>query len=689
MAVSSKYNSALNQTGYNNLHLVRCLNEFKDQGGSGSFPYNNVDGWGLVSYVNGNTNTNAVYRGADAAYNSSEFDVAVTDIRETNDLHLVIGHVRKASSGASNIEDPHPFVMRLGNVDYSFAHNGGIDKYTLKNLINSSDPQWLVDHTPHSYGHGNWQTDGWPYVVDSEMYFLWIMLNIDQANGNIYQGVHTALNALGSLPNGENWNFVLTDGVDIYAFRDSDTERIDHYLRYMWTPNLDFWGVMSTLPDQEYSYSKDLPNNSFLYLSKAGNAVLFKNFTNDQVGYVKVLKQGWNWVSFPILPSNPCDGPELLSFLTNYGISQVNDKDLNYLYQYQNWDSDFTINNTEMYKILMGSDTPQIYDSNNYAIYGEMRDPSLPNIVNVQKNQEYWIGYTILPSQNIKDAFGPYWDKVKKVYAEDWYYDWGKMERGKNETLPVYSWSTSGKNMKFGKGYKVIFSEDIPSFTWNFPREIVVDAHKKETTQIFNFNEKPNYEAIDVLSIDDATKENEVEIGVFQDGQCIGATVIDQFPLQILAYSNPNGGDLSFQVATSSKSVKKIDTFEIYKNNSFTLGKIHPQEQADTIVKLGRNDFQTVQIPQNVILNKNYPNPFNPTTTISFSLKNIDHVNLSIFNVKGEKIKTLANAKFKAGNYQFNWNGQDNSGKKVSSGMYFYRLKTSSTVQTNKMLLLK
>jgi hypothetical protein len=83
-------------------------------------------------------------------------------------------------------------------------------------------------------------------------------------------------------------------------------------------------------------------------------------------------------------------------------------------------------------------------------------------------------------------------------------------------------------------------------------------------------------------------------------------------------------------------------------------------------------------------LEQNYPNPFNPTTNIKFSIPDESDVNLSVYNILGELISTLVNEKLKAGYYDFNFDGT-----KCSSGIYFYRIKTGSFIETKKMILLR
>ncbi len=86
----------------------------------------------------------------------------------------------------------------------------------------------------------------------------------------------------------------------------------------------------------------------------------------------------------------------------------------------------------------------------------------------------------------------------------------------------------------------------------------------------------------------------------------------------------------------------------------------------------------------------NYPNPFNPTTTISFSVtQNSDFVNLSIYNLKGQKVKTLVNAKLASDFYTYVWDGTNDSGRSVTSGIYFYKMRNADYSKTRKMILLK
>ncbi|HPL23479.1 MAG TPA: carboxypeptidase regulatory-like domain-containing protein [Candidatus Cloacimonadota bacterium] len=88
-------------------------------------------------------------------------------------------------------------------------------------------------------------------------------------------------------------------------------------------------------------------------------------------------------------------------------------------------------------------------------------------------------------------------------------------------------------------------------------------------------------------------------------------------------------------------------------------------------------------------LHGNYPNPFNPETTISFSVKDKGHVKVDIYNVKGQLVKTLVNGNMNAGKHNIVWNGRDNAGNAVSSGVYFYKMNAGKYSSTKKMIMMK
>ena len=93
--------------------------------------------------------------------------------------------------------------------------------------------------------------------------------------------------------------------------------------------------------------------------------------------------------------------------------------------------------------------------------------------------------------------------------------------------------------------------------------------------------------------------------------------------------------------------------------------------------------------PLTYALYENYPNPFNPTTTIRYSLKNAHHTKLTVFNTLGQKIRTLVDETKTTGLHTVQWDGRNNMGEQVSSGLYFYRIEAGSFVQTKRMMMLE
>ena len=101
----------------------------------------------------------------------------------------------------------------------------------------------------------------------------------------------------------------------------------------------------------------------------------------------------------------------------------------------------------------------------------------------------------------------------------------------------------------------------------------------------------------------------------------------------------------------------------------------------------GRTSFQ--KQPSNIVLDANFPNPFNPQTTIRFTLDKSTWIRLEVFNSAGQQIRRLADTVWVAGTHQVLWDGTDKDGRAVGSGVYFYRLYTGFSNLTRPMLLIR
>jgi len=126
---------------------------------------------------------------------------------------------------------------------------------------------------------------------------------------------------------------------------------------------------------------------------------------------------------------------------------------------------------------------------------------------------------------------------------------------------------------------------------------------------------------------------------------------------------------------------------DIYNN----LLDCHESDGKSALLKIMQSYLETSDqtLPITYTLEQNYPNPFNPQTSISYSLPEKTYVTIHIYDLLGREVNTLVNNLQEAGSHSVLWDGTDYAGQAVSSGVYFYKLNTSQTTLTKKMLLLK
>ncbi len=94
-------------------------------------------------------------------------------------------------------------------------------------------------------------------------------------------------------------------------------------------------------------------------------------------------------------------------------------------------------------------------------------------------------------------------------------------------------------------------------------------------------------------------------------------------------------------------------------------------------------------IPDSYVLEQNFPNHFNPTTSIRFQLPQSSNVILKIYSINGSLVRTLVSDTMPAGNYDFEWDGKSEAGKLVSSGVYLFHLQAGEFSAIKKMTLIK
>ncbi len=151
-------------------------------------------------------------------------------------------------------------------------------------------------------------------------------------------------------------------------------------------------------------------------------------------------------------------------------------------------------------------------------------------------------------------------------------------------------------------------------------------------------------------------------------GNKINTSVDERFPVV-----SPDGKYLFF-------------TRELNSNNLFWVSTAIIDSLKQTVTGVTVNE---TMLPQNFQLMQNYPNPFNPSTVISYRLSGSSNVKLLVYNMLGQKIKTLVNSYQSAGEHTITWNATDNSNNHVSSGVYFYKMETNETSIQKKMILIR
>jgi len=149
--------------------------------------------------------------------------------------------------------------------------------------------------------------------------------------------------------------------------------------------------------------------------------------------------------------------------------------------------------------------------------------------------------------------------------------------------------------------------------------------------------------------------------------------------------------EIVLQLAAMSESKKPINTkFTQYKypdRNIFIAKHEENWELLDELLN-GTKD-EPIPIPDKPLISSNYPNPFNPSTTIAYSVPKDGLVRIGIYNIKGQKVKELCNSEMQRGHHKIVWDGKDANQRNVSSGVYFVKLQASGAFSTRKIMLMK
>jgi hypothetical protein len=262
-------------------------------------------------------------------------------------------------------------------------------------------------------------------------------------------------------------------------------------------------------------------------------------------------------------------------------------------------------------------------------------------------------------------------------------------------------WIVAGNpRFQFGEAVVLTYIGDIDrTFTWQTGPDIEdgIEDDFFHAPIHFEFDEESDYIPIYIQLSEDMVSDVGGEIGLFINDVCYGAEVIIGDFIQLNAYIldvdtdnavvefryheyGSRSSDLNiteYHVLDQTRGVFRTDNLDLNQKSKFYQ------------VSFRDDDLLINNIVHVTRLEGNYPNPFNPSTTIAFSIAETGNVNIQIYNVRGQLVKNLLNEDMVAGRHTAVWNGDDRYGNSVSSGIYFYRLQSGNSSEIKRMLLLK
>ncbi len=384
------------------------------------------------------------------------------------------------------------------------------------------------------------------------------------------------------------------------------------------------------------------------------------------------LIQNWNWISFNI---HPYDTSVQNVFYTLY----------NNIYQVKNQTQSAT-----NYGGVWFGDLSNITDGQGYLVKMNCPDDFTPYGISIDYQtpiylQEAWnwIAYYPQVETDLDTALISIAQNAIQVKSQ-------------TESAICYNgiWLGDLNEMTPGMGYKLnMASADTLIYQIEGDKDIEREVICKD--RIWNLMAGTQYNMIVIAESPYILRTTTYAlcIGVFDDeGNCRSIGV----------KQNLEGNDFWYFTIVGNEEVaeKKELYFKIYDKDA---GKTYRSEETILFANnttLGSPDkpikitfapeFTDEQVVPTVFgLYQNYPNPFNPKTKIEYQLPKDTQVEISIYNIRGEKVRTLVNEKKKAGYHNVIWNGIDDRNRELSSGVYLYRIKTDGYSAIKKMLLIK
>ena len=240
------------------------------------------------------------------------------------------------------------------------------------------------------------------------------------------------------------------------------------------------------------------------------------------------------------------------------------------------------------------------------------------------------------------------------------------------------------------------------AWEWDFNNDGVIDSYEQNPTHIYS--QSGIYTV--ALTVSDGTntdtkiKANYITAVEALTAEFEGNPTSGSQPLEVqftdMSLINPTNWEWDFDNNDSVDSYEQNPVHLFSEEGFYTVSlTVSDGMNNDTEIKEGYIAVIAVNTDDSFVFSEtqlldNYPNPFNPSTTIEFSIQNDSEVELTIYNIKGQQVKVVANNHYQKGNHSVIWNGDDEYGKTVSSGVYLFQLSIDGEIKaTNKCLLLK
>jgi len=310
-----------------------------------------------------------------------------------------------------------------------------------------------------------------------------------------------------------------------------------------------------------------------------------------------------------------------------------------------------------------------------------------------------WLGYFHTQAQDALDAFSreipgdpghTYLDYMYMIQTQKW-----TLVREEQEPGSPWVESPNHEPFKYALGYGdcvvvKVFANAPERLFWNTSEEVA--AYVPEEVSFFSYTEDFEYTPV-FIHTDPANPP--VEIAAFVDSTCIGAAVVEDTLTLVRAYlpslNRGDNGELTVVSYYGGRSGYEYTAdYRVFdpETRTFEQRKVDLREGAD-YYRISLCEPGSGGTGWSNGLRKACPNPFNPETTIRFSLAQAGPARMHVYNVRGQRVATLVDETLEAGEHQAVWRGRDNNDRPCASGVYLVRLRAGDFVQTRKLLLLK